>query len=158
MSDLRASHWDESRLVWSLDHLSPSLFSIFVLAVLLDRNNSGSEFLTVGWQPNPSTWCPVFLLEVYSTSSLSPLLGISSKVPPFESWEFLAYLPHTSHPSEVAYLHSFCWPLGIHSSLHPPYLILFSLSPPSSSSHPDPSLPLPTMIIFSPFQVEFKHS
>jgi hypothetical protein len=29
-----------------------------------------------------STWCPVFLLEVDSTSSLSPLLDILSKVPP----------------------------------------------------------------------------
>ena len=45
--------------------------------------------VTVGWQPHSSTWCPVFLLGVYSTSSLSPLLGISSKVPPFESWESL---------------------------------------------------------------------
>jgi hypothetical protein len=34
-------------------------------------------------------WCPVFLLEVGSISSLSPLLGISSKVPPFESWDTL---------------------------------------------------------------------
>jgi hypothetical protein len=38
----------------SLNLLSLSLFSIFVPAVLLDRNNSGSEFLTVGWQPHPS--------------------------------------------------------------------------------------------------------
>jgi hypothetical protein len=35
-------------------------------------------------------WCPVFLLEVGSISSLSLLhLGISSRVPPFESWESL---------------------------------------------------------------------
>ena len=38
------------------------------------------------------TWCPVFLLEVGSISSLSLLLGISYKVPPFEFWESL-----TSH-------------------------------------------------------------
>ena len=44
-------------------------------------------FLTVGWQPHLSTWCPVSPLEEDSTSSLSPLQGISSRVPPFESWE-----------------------------------------------------------------------
>jgi hypothetical protein len=43
------------KLGQSLEFLSLSLFSIFVSAVLLDRNNSGSEFLTVGWQPHPST-------------------------------------------------------------------------------------------------------
>jgi hypothetical protein len=37
----------------SLDLFSLRLFSIFVLAVLLDRNNSDSEFLTVGWQLHP---------------------------------------------------------------------------------------------------------
>jgi hypothetical protein len=35
------------------------------------------------------TWCPVFLLEVGSISSLSLLFGISSKLPPCESWESL---------------------------------------------------------------------
>jgi hypothetical protein len=35
------------------------------------------------------TWCPAFLLEVGSISFLSVLSGISSKVPPFESWESL---------------------------------------------------------------------
>jgi hypothetical protein len=34
-------------------------------------------------------WCPVFLLEVSSISSLSLLLGITSKVLLFESWESL---------------------------------------------------------------------
>jgi hypothetical protein len=33
------------------------------------------------------SWCPVFLQEVGSISSLSLLSGISSKVPLFESWE-----------------------------------------------------------------------
>jgi hypothetical protein len=37
------------------------------------------------------TWCPVFLLEVSSISSLSLLSGISSKVPPLESWESLIF-------------------------------------------------------------------
>jgi hypothetical protein len=35
------------------------------------------------------TWCPDFLVEMSSVSSLSLLSGISSKVPPFESWESL---------------------------------------------------------------------
>jgi hypothetical protein len=35
------------------------------------------------------TWCPVFLLEVGSTSSHSPLLGTLSKVLSYESWESL---------------------------------------------------------------------
>jgi hypothetical protein len=42
--------------------------------------------VTMGWQPHPSL---VFLLEVDSISSLSLLSGISSKVPPFDSWESL---------------------------------------------------------------------
>jgi hypothetical protein len=37
----------------SLNLLSLSLFSIFVLAVLLNKINSWSEFLTVGWQDHP---------------------------------------------------------------------------------------------------------
>jgi hypothetical protein len=38
----------------------------------------------------PPIWCPIFLLEVCSISSLFLLFGISSKVPPFESWESLS--------------------------------------------------------------------
>jgi hypothetical protein len=82
--------------IWA-GHWTPlflSLFSIWVPAVLLDRDNSGSEFLTVWWQLHPSTWHSAFLLEVDSTSSLSPLMGISSKVPPSESW--------VSHTSQVS--------------------------------------------------------
>jgi hypothetical protein len=68
----------DPKLGWSLDLLSPSLFSIFVPAVLLDRKNS--EILTMGWHPLDA-------LSFYwnSTSSFSPLLSISSTVPPFES-------------------------------------------------------------------------
>jgi hypothetical protein len=48
------------------------LLSICILAVLLDRKNCRSGFWL--WDGNPSlTWCPVFLLEVGSTSSLSPV-------------------------------------------------------------------------------------
>jgi hypothetical protein len=38
----------------SLNLLFLRLFSIFVPAALSNRNNSGPEFLTVGWQPHPS--------------------------------------------------------------------------------------------------------
>jgi hypothetical protein len=65
------------KLGQSLDLLSLSLFSIFVLAVLLDKNNSGSQFLTVRWQLCPSTWCPAFRLEEDSgPSGMSPLMKI----------------------------------------------------------------------------------
>ena len=57
----------------SLNLLSLLLFSIFVASVVLD--NSGSEFLTVGWQLHHAIQCPVFLVEMDSTSSLSPQLG-----------------------------------------------------------------------------------
>jgi len=43
----------ELNLGLSLDLFSLSLFSIFVPSVLLDRHNSESEFLTVGWQLHP---------------------------------------------------------------------------------------------------------
>jgi hypothetical protein len=112
----------------SLDLFFLYLLHFFIPAVLLDRDNARSEFLTVGWQPHPSTWFPVFLLEVNSKSSLSPQLGISSKVPSL-SLESLSYPgslihsrgypppPPTSH--EVAHFHSFSWPSGLHTCLTP---------------------------------------
>ena len=54
----------------SLNLLSLSLFSIFVLAVLLNKINSWSEFLTVGWQDHP--------LDVLS----------STEVPSPQCWAF----------------------------------------------------------------------
>jgi hypothetical protein len=77
------------KLGQSLDYLSFSLFSIFVLAVLLDKNTSGSEILTVGHEPCPSAWGSVYLLEVDSLSSLTPMLGILAKVTLIESLESL---------------------------------------------------------------------
>jgi hypothetical protein len=147
-----------------LDLLSLRLSSIFVPAVLLDSNNFGSEFLNVGWQPHPSTWCTVFLLEVVSTSSLSPLLDISSKVPPSESWESLTSQvsdtlvhsggsPHLLSP-EVVYFYSFCWPLGLHS-WSSQYLVMFPLpfTVPSPTKIP-PSLPLPSFFFSFPSGIE----
>ena len=45
----------DPNLGWLLGHLFLRLFSIFVPAVPSDRNNSGSEVLTMGQQPHPST-------------------------------------------------------------------------------------------------------
>jgi hypothetical protein len=39
----------EPKLDWSMDYVSFSLFSSFVPVFVLDRNNSVSEILTVGW-------------------------------------------------------------------------------------------------------------
>jgi hypothetical protein len=107
----------------------PQLFSSFVLAVLSDRNNSGSELLTVGWQPHPSTWCPVFLLEVDSTSSLPPLLGISSKVPPFESWQPLTSQVSGTFWREPSTSHL----LRLHISIHSAGPHGFTLPPPPNT-------------------------
>jgi hypothetical protein len=75
---------------------------------------------------------PVFLLEMDSTSSLSPLLGISSKILPFESW--VSHFPGlwyilegnpTSHPPRLhTSIHS-AGPQGFSPVCHPPYLITF---------------------------------
>jgi hypothetical protein len=56
-----------------LDFVFLRLLSISIPAVISDRNNYGSEFLTMGWQHPSFSGCPVFLLEMGSTSSLSPL-------------------------------------------------------------------------------------
>jgi hypothetical protein len=115
----------------SLDLLSPSLISIFVPAVLSNRNNSGLEFLTVRWQPHPTSWCPIFLLEVDSMSFLSPLLGFSSKVS-----HLPGLLVHSSG-SPHSYLSRLpipliIWTLGLHSCPPnilscPPFLCLSAL-------------------------------
>jgi hypothetical protein len=77
----------DPKLGWSRNGLSFNLCSIFVPAFLLDRKISGSKFLkVVGW-PYPSTGGPVYLVEVVSSGFISPLLNISAKIIPFESWE-----------------------------------------------------------------------
>jgi hypothetical protein len=69
-----------------------------------------------GMATPPLTWCPIFLLEVGSTSSLSPVEGFSSQ----DSLSPEGLLPPRSlvHsggppnllPPKVACFHSFCWP------------------------------------------------
>jgi hypothetical protein len=76
----------------SLDSLSFSLCSIFfVLVFLLHRNISGLKFLRcTGGHPSNRDWA--YLLEVVSTSCISPLLGISAKVITIGSCEPLSSL------------------------------------------------------------------
>jgi hypothetical protein len=71
-----------------LDLLFLRLLFISIPLILSDKNNYGSELLLRD-APTSLICCPVFLLEVSSISSLSLLLKISSKVPLFESWEYL---------------------------------------------------------------------
>jgi hypothetical protein len=107
----------------------------------------------------PFNLYPVFLLEVDSTGSFSPLLSISSKVPPFEFWESL-----TSQVSGTFYR----VPLlpNFHGCIFPFILLAlgvllitttntwscspFSSASPPPLSHPVPSLHLfPVIILFS---------
>ena len=116
--------------------------------------------VTVGWQHNPSL-DPVFQLEVDSIWSLSLLSGIITKV----LWVLrVSHLPGlwcilVSPPSlllpEVAYLHSFCWSLGIQSFSLTQYKIRFPPSPQISSpihfpSQVPPSLPTYDCFLLSP--------
>jgi hypothetical protein len=92
-----------------------------------------------GWRmATPSlNWCPVFLLEVGPISSLSPMSGISSKVPHFESWESLTSqvssafwrVPQPPIPWGCLSLF-FCWPSGLQSFFPPKqYQIRFPSNP-----------------------------
>ena len=111
----------------SLDLLSLSLFSIFVTSVLLDRNNSGSEFLTVRWHPHRSTWwCPFYwrwILQVLSPNCWLLHLSCLSLCPEIlscpRSLVHSRGSPHLS-PSKVAYFHSLCWLLRLHVSYPSP--------------------------------------
>jgi hypothetical protein len=108
----------------SLNHLSQSLFFFFFFfsAVLLDRNNSGSEILTVGLAPPEA-------------------LGLSQGFP----------LPHPQLPfTEVVYFHSFpCIPPSPPGGYSPPHTPIPYLAPPSPPlSYPVTILHLPPVIIF----------
>jgi hypothetical protein len=50
------------------------------------------KIFEMGRWPHPSTGGHDYLLEVFSTGSISPLLGISVNVIPVGSWEPLASL------------------------------------------------------------------
>ena len=115
MFDPPPPHEMDLKLYQSLDLLSLSLFSIFVPAIVLDRNNFGSEILGVGWYPSHSTWNSFYLLEVGCSSSLFPLLafvtpplGPESLSPPM-TLVFFREFPCLS-PPEAIYFHLFPCP------------------------------------------------
>jgi hypothetical protein len=59
-----------------LGGFSLSLYSIFVPAFPLNRKNSGLNFLKTGGYPPFSLCSHVYLLDMVSLVSISPLLGI----------------------------------------------------------------------------------
>jgi hypothetical protein len=119
-----------------LDLLFLRLFSIFVSEVLSDRNNYGSEFLTVRWQPPVSLDALSFCWR-WALQDLSPHcrefhprslpLSSESLSPP----RTLVHSEGSSHllPPNVACCHSFCWPSGLQSFSLTRYLIMFPSSP-----------------------------
>ena len=133
----------------SLDLLFLRLFSIFFPVVLSDRNNSGSELLTVGWQPIfplddlslhwrrtlqvPSPYCRAFHL---GSLPLSP----ESLSPP-RSVVYSRGFSNLLHIKDACF-HSFCWSSALQSFSPPPqYLIMFLSSSPCLLSHPGPLHP-----------------
>lgn len=140
-------------LVWthykkfSKRHLLFNLCSIFLLAFLLDRKNSGSKILKVEGGPIPLPE----VLSIYWRWSL--------QVPSPHCWAF-------QQGSFLLWLGRHAWSLGtyrpvqLHISIHfpghmgspvsshtwsfPPY------SPPSLFTQAQPSLPVPLLIISSP--------
>lgn len=88
-----------------------------------------------------------------STSSLSQLLGISSKAIPIETWESLTvqvsckFLEGPPSPTYCSCMFPFTLWASLLSS---PILDPASFSPSPPLSHPGPSFPLPPMIIFFP--------
>ena len=80
--------------------------------------------VTVGC-PSP-IWCPVFLLEVDSISSLFLLLGISSKVSHLPGLWCILEGPPKFLPPEVACFHSFCWLSGLQSFSLTQYQIMLN--------------------------------
>jgi hypothetical protein len=89
------------------------------------------------WGGNP---IPVFLLEVGSVSSLLLLTGISSKVPPYESWESLTSQVHSGGPPNLIF------PISSTNTISGSPLPPLPL-PSCPHSHPSPSLPLSSLVI-----------
>jgi hypothetical protein len=125
------------------------MFSLFVPAVLSDRNKFASQFLTVEWQPHYSTLMPCFSTGGSLYKFLSPLLGKKflplspeSLLPP-RSLVYSRRFPYLPHQ----WLH-----ISIHSAvslLSPQYLIMYPLSLPCPLSHPDTFLSKPASAFYS---------
>jgi len=75
-------HGIDPKFYQSLGGLSFGLCSIFVPAFPLDRNNSELKILKMGWWSSASTGGHVYLLELVSSDSTYPLLGIVAKALP----------------------------------------------------------------------------
>jgi hypothetical protein len=140
----------------SLDLLSPRFFSIFVPAVLLDRNNLGQNFRLCYGNLIPPLDAPSFYWK-WNIQFPSPHYGAfhlrsfplspDSLLPPWS----LGHCRGTCHLliSDVTCFHSFCWSSGLQSCspLHTQYLIIFLCSFPCLFFHPNPSLSFPSPVI-----------
>jgi hypothetical protein len=133
----------------------PSVCSIFVCVSVRQEQFWVKIFEMGGWQT--ATRGHVYLLEVVSSGSISPLLGILAKVSPLGPGS----LSHPYHlglssgsplPPTATYYYSFSWPSGLLSCLFK-YLV----HTPPSLCHPGPSLPLPPMIILFLLLSGMKH-
>jgi hypothetical protein len=76
----------------SLDGLSFSLSSIFCPCLSLGQKHFWIKKFEMGGWCHSSTGSHAYLLEVVSTGSLSPLVGILAKVIDDGSWQPLASL------------------------------------------------------------------
>lgn len=107
-----------------------------------------------GIEPHPSTWCPVFLLEVDSTSYLFPLrvfrlssLPLSPESLTSQVFGILQRFPSHLPRLPVSILSS--GPQDFSPVFPPPIPDYVPFPTPCLLSHPDPYLPLPPMIAFS---------
>jgi hypothetical protein len=135
-------------------------------AFLVDRINFVLKVLWVGWCLYLSTMVPEWLKEVAFSGSIFPMLRVTDKVTPIDSWvPFLSQVSVSSwrcappsKPRSVAYFYSFSWP-SCHLFYCPsPHMILtphFSIHPLSLSV---PSISLPLMIISFPLLSEIQAS
>ena len=92
------------KLSQSLDALSFSLCSIFIPVLPLDINNFVSRILKMGGWPHASNGDHVYLLDMVSLGSISPLVGLLAKVILIGTshipgvWDFLE-VPLSPHPT-----------------------------------------------------------
>ena len=111
-----------------------------------------------GVATSSNTWCSVFLLKVGFTSSLSPLKGMSSKMPqPPTSWSCLFPFFLLALRASVLSLHHLIpdhIPLSPFSNSLPPS---FPRSLPPSLPLSFPSLPPPLWLLSSPSQMRLQY-
>ena len=86
MSGLEASHWAGSQFGPITGPPFPQALLQVWLCSYFKEEQFWVRLFDCGMATYSSFWCPVFILEVDSTSSLLILWGISSVILPFESW------------------------------------------------------------------------